>query len=133
MARILVDGEARALAAVDAEQTEGLELEEKDSLAEAFAERFQKFARRPCLGWRGRAGVSYKWMSYGQFFSETRKIASALSASLPPGSLIGICGANSLDFGRQVEIRLCTEVVPCAFAIFCLVQTQTLHKWGFGS
>ncbi|CAJ1404816.1 unnamed protein product [Effrenium voratum] len=96
MARILVDGEARALAAVDAEQTEGLELEEKDSLAEAFAERFQKFARRPCLGWRGRAGVSYKWMSYGQFFSETRKIASALSASLPPGSLIGICGANSL-------------------------------------
>ncbi|CAE7677334.1 car [Symbiodinium sp. CCMP2456] len=51
---------------------------------------------RPCLG--KRTGDAYRWISYGRVYSAAKKISSALQAKLAPGSLVGICGVNSLNW-----------------------------------
>eukprot|EP00931_Biecheleriopsis_adriatica_P029833 TRINITY_DN17648_c0_g1_i3.p1 TRINITY_DN17648_c0_g1~~TRINITY_DN17648_c0_g1_i3.p1 ORF type:complete len:1030 (+),score=208.22 TRINITY_DN17648_c0_g1_i3:85-3174(+) len=99
---MIVDGEARDLGEIDAEQGVQVEGTFETSLAKAFEAKFRLYAKRPCIGWRD--GGEFCWMSYGKFFEHSRQLGNALSATLAPGTFVGICGANSLgwftaDFG----------------------------------
>jgi acyl-CoA synthetase (AMP-forming)/AMP-acid ligase II len=67
------------------------------SLAEAFAVVFERYAGRPCLGARLRDG-EYRWLSFASLFAVSRRFAARLAESIPPGTSVGICAANSFEW-----------------------------------
>eukprot|EP00439_Symbiodinium_sp_Y106_P078175 s275_g16.t6 len=83
---------------LEVDEAQGIQptLPARGSLAEGLAERFESFSDRPCLG--KRTGDAYHWISYGRVYSAAKKISGALQSKLPPGSLVGICGVNSLNW-----------------------------------
>ncbi|CAE7361590.1 car [Symbiodinium sp. KB8] len=92
----LVDDLPRSQLEVDEAQGIQPTLPVHGSLAEGLAARFDSFSGRPCLGQR--TGDAYRWISYGRVYSAAKKISGALQSKLAPGSLVGICGVNSLNW-----------------------------------
>eukprot|EP01062_Namystynia_karyoxenos_P018182 TRINITY_DN16759_c0_g1_i4.p1 TRINITY_DN16759_c0_g1~~TRINITY_DN16759_c0_g1_i4.p1 ORF type:complete len:1198 (+),score=368.56 TRINITY_DN16759_c0_g1_i4:83-3595(+) len=71
---------------------------EGDCCAAAFAARFALYAERPCLGTRTAEG-RYDWVSYGALQRRAAAAAAGLAAlGLGRGDLVGIIGANSIEW-----------------------------------
>ncbi|CAE7410887.1 car [Symbiodinium sp. CCMP2592] len=104
----LVDDLPRSQLEVDEAQGIQPTLPLRGSLAEGLAARFESFSDRPCLG--KRTGDAYHWISYGRVYSAAKKISGALQSKLPPGSLVGICGVNSLNWFLADLAAVCAGV-----------------------